>query len=85
MTVAINAIQLGGGMRECATTGHWDREIERNARVGSLLPICDIFKEVFGLGFEACSAEAEGVILGIGVTVVGVDRVDELTNLGGIV
>jgi hypothetical protein len=32
---------------------------------------------VFGLGLEARSAETEGVVLGIGVTITGVDGVDE--------
>jgi hypothetical protein len=67
MTVAVNAIQLGRSMRESATTGHWGREIEGYARIGTLLSICDIFKEVFGLGLEALGAETEGVVLGIGV------------------
>lgn len=68
MTVAVNAIQLGRRMRESATTGHWDREVEGNARIGTFLPICNVFEEVFSLGLEARSTETEGVVLGIGVT-----------------
>lgn len=68
MTVAVNAIQLGRRMRESATTGHWDREVKGNARICTLLSICNIFEEVFGLGLEARSTETEGVVLGIGVT-----------------
>lgn len=62
-------------MRGSATTGHWGREIERNIRISTLLPIRNIFEEVFSLGFEARSAETEGVVLGIGVTVAGMDEV----------
>jgi hypothetical protein len=58
-------------MRGSATTGHWGGEIEGNVGVCTLLPICNIFEEVFGLGFQARSAETEGVVLGIGVTVAG--------------
>lgn len=77
MTVAVDAIQFGRCMRERATTGHWDREVEGNARISTLLPICNVFEEVFGLGLEARSTETEGMVLGIGVTITGEDGVDE--------
>ena len=41
-----------------------------------LFLICNAF-EVFGLGLEACSTEMEGAVLGIGVTITGVDEVHE--------
>jgi hypothetical protein len=41
----------------------------------NFLPVCNIFEKVFGLGFEARSAETEGVVLGIGV----------VTHLGSVV
>lgn len=62
-------------MRGSATTGHWDREIEGNIRISTFLPIRNIFEEVFSLGFETRSAETEGVVLGIGVIVAGMDEV----------
>lgn len=58
-------------MRWGATTGARDREINRDTGVSALLPIGNVLKEVFGLSFEACCTEAEGMVLGIGVTVVG--------------
>jgi hypothetical protein len=58
-------------MRGRTTTGDWDREIDGHVRIGALFPVCNIFEEVFSLGFEARSAETEGVVLDIGVTVAG--------------
>ena len=75
MNVTIYAVQPGRWMRGSATTGHWGREIERNVGISTFLPVCNIFVKVFGLGSEAGSAETEGVILGIGVTVAGMDEV----------
>jgi hypothetical protein len=75
MNVTIYAVQLGWWMRGSATTGHWGREIERNVRISTLLPICNVFQEVFGLDFQARSAETEGVVLDIGVTVAGMVEV----------
>jgi hypothetical protein len=77
MNVAVDAIQLGRRVRRSAAARHRDGEINRNARIGALLPIGDILEEVFGLCFEACGAEAERVVLSIGVTVVGTGWADK--------
>lgn len=69
--MSIYAINPSWWMRRSATTGHRDREVKRNARISALFPIGYIFEEVFGLNFEACCAEAEGMVLGIGVAVAG--------------
>jgi hypothetical protein len=71
MSVTIYAVQSSWRMGRGATARHGYREVNGNARITALLPIGDIFQEVFGLGFEACCAEAEGMILSIGVTVSG--------------
>jgi hypothetical protein len=71
MNVAVYAIQPGRRMRRSAAARRRDGEINRNVRICALLPIGDIFEEVFGLSFEACGAEAERVVLSVGVTIAG--------------
>ena len=40
------------------------REVDGNGRIGALFTVGDVFKKVFGFGFEARGAKAEGVVLG---------------------
>ena len=69
--MTVYAVQLCWWMRRTATTRHGDREVDRNARICTLLSISYVFEKVFRLDFETCGTEAEGVVLSIGVTVAG--------------
>ena len=82
MNVTIYAINPSWWMRRSAMTRHRDSEVKRNARISALFPIGYVFEEVFSFSFEACGAEAEGMVLSIGVTVAGTG--EPLIESGGL-